>query len=189
MIIGIAGSFGAGKGAVVDYLVSLKGFTHFSASGFITEEIIKQGLPVNRDSMIYVGNELRAQFGPAHIVEALYARATEVGGNAVIEALRAVAEVAKIKELGGFVIGVDANPEIRYERAFTRGSVKDDVPYGKWQEQEKLESNPDHPTKQNIFGALNESNRIILNDGTLEELNEKIEEFLASCHPNTLPIR
>ena len=178
MIIGIAGSFGAGKGAVVEYLVSHKSFTHYSASGYITEEVIKQGLPVNRDSMIHVGNELRAKFGPAHIVEVLYERAKAGGGNAVIEALRAVAEVNKIKELGGFVIGVDADPMIRYERAFARGSVKDAVLYTKWQEQEKMESNPDDPTKQNIFGALQESNAILLNNGSLEELHNQIETFL-----------
>jgi dephospho-CoA kinase len=30
MIIGITGTDGAGKGAVVDYLVAQKGFTHYS---------------------------------------------------------------------------------------------------------------------------------------------------------------
>ena len=49
MIIGLTGSFGAGKGVVVDYLKT-KGFKHYAARDFITEEINRRNLPVNRDS-------------------------------------------------------------------------------------------------------------------------------------------
>ena len=178
MIVGITGSFGAGKGAVVDYLVKTKGFTHYSASGYITEEIKKRGLPVDRDSMIAVGNDLRMQHGPSHIVEVLFERAKDKGGNAVIEALRAVGEVRKLKELGAFIIGVDADPKTRYQRSVKRGSEKDRVSFEKWQAQEKEESNTEDPTKQNIFGALKESDYIIKNNGTMEELQERIDKFL-----------
>lgn len=175
MIIGITGSFGAGKGVVVDYLVKTKGFKHYSASGFITEEIVRRGIEVSRDSMILVGNDLRAQHGPAYIIESLYARASAAGDNAVIEALRAVGEVQKIKELGGFVLGVDADPALRYARAFARKSEKDNVTFEKWQEQERQESNTEDPTKQNIFGALKESDAVVFNNSTLENLYQQVD--------------
>lgn len=178
MILGIAGSFGAGKGAFVDFLLDKKNFAHYSASGFITEEIIRRNMPVDRDSMILVSNDLRATYGPSYIVESLYKRAQEHKGSVVIESLRAVAEVQKIKELGGYVIGIDANPELRYKRAFARGSEKDNVTYEKWLSQEQQEMNADDPTKQNIFGALKESNVIIQNNGSLEELHVQIEAVL-----------
>ena len=178
MIIGITGSFGAGKGAVVDYLKS-KGFEHYSASGFITEELVRRGMPVNRDSMIAVANELRATHGPAYIVEALYARANEKEGNAVIESLRAVAEVKRVKELGGLIIGIDADSRIRYDRAVARGSEKDHVDYNHWLLQERQENNPDDPTKQDIFNALRQSDYLVENSGTLEELHTKLDEVFA----------
>lgn len=177
MIVGIAGSFAAGKGTVVEYLQQ-KGFTHFSASGFITEEIERRGLPVNRDSMIVVANDLRATHGPSYIIDTLYARALGAGGDVVLESLRAVAEVRQIKALGGIVLGVDAAPALRYERAQQRGSVKDDVSFEKWQAQERAESNQDDPTKQNIFGALAEADYVIKNDGSREELQTAVEGFL-----------
>ncbi len=179
MILGITGSFGAGKGAVVEYLVGTRGFTHYSASGFITEEVKRRGMPVDRDSMTIVANDLRKEHGPSYVIDSLYARAQEAGGSAVIESLRAVAEVRRIKELGGFVLGINASPELRYERAFARGSEKDHVSFEKWQEQELAESNPDDPTKQDIFGALRESNVVIDNNGSLEELRAKIDAVLA----------
>ncbi len=175
MIIGLTGSFGAGKGTVVDYLIQKKGFHHYSASGFITEEIVRRGMPVNRDSMIEVSNDMRAKNGPAFIIDSLYERAQAEGGDAIIESLRAVAEVRRIKELGGKVIGVDADPAIRYERAMARGSEKDNVTFEKWLDQQQKESNPDDPTKQNIFGALAESDFKVMNDGTLEELHAQID--------------
>ena len=177
MIIGLAGSFGAGKGTVVEYLQT-KGFTHYSASGFITEEIVRRGLPVNRDSMIIVANDLRQQYGSSYIVEELYKRASAQGGDAVIEALRAVAEVEKIKALGGHVIGVDAEQKTRFDRSQKRGSVKDGVTFEAWLAQEQKESNPDDPTKQDIFGALKKADIVLLNNDTQEELFEEVEYFL-----------
>ncbi len=179
MILGITGSFGAGKGAVVEYLVGTRGFTHYSASGFITEEVKRRGMPVDRDSMTIVANDLRRAHGPSYVIDSLYERAKTAGGDAVIESLRAVAEVKRIKELGGVVIGVDAPPELRYERAYSRGSEKDHVSYEKWLAQEESESNPDDPTKQNIFGALAESDIVISNEGSMEELHQKADEALA----------
>lgn len=179
MIVGITGSFGAGKGAMVEYLTGTRGFVHYSASGFITEEVKRRGMPIDRDSMTTVANDLRAAFGPSYVIDSLYARAHDAGGDAVIESLRAVAEVQRIKELGGVVIGIDAPPALRYERAVRRGSEKDHVSYEKWLAQEQAESNPDDPTKQNIFGALQESDAVISNEGSIEELHQKVDAVLA----------
>jgi dephospho-CoA kinase len=175
MIIGLTGSFGSGKGAIIDYLVQAHGFKHYSATSLIIEEIKRLGMPVNRDSMFIAANGLRKEHGPAYFVETLFKQANADGGDAVIESLRAVAEAKKIKELGGTVIGADADPRIRYERAKSRGSEKDNVSYEKFLEQERAESNPDDPYKQDIFGALKESDYIIMNNGSFEELHAQID--------------
>ncbi len=179
MIIGLTGSFGAGKGWVADYLSTKKGFAHFSARTFIIAEITKRGLPIDRDSMTVVANDLRKNNGPTYIFEQLVQMAKDHGGDCVVESIRAVAEAKYLKEQGGVVLGIDALPEIRYERIKQRGSETDNVSFTKWREQEIRESNPDDPTKQDIFGALNESNLVIKNDGDTEELARNIESFLA----------
>ena len=178
MIIGITGSFGAGKGAVVDYLVREKGFADFSARSFITKEIKHRDLPVNRDTMTDVGNDIRLKHGATHIIESLYHEAKERGGDAVVESLRAVAEVRLIKKLGGIVLGITARPEVRYARAVARGSETDKVSYEEWLQQEVRESNPDDPTKQDIFGALREASVTIENNGSLQELYEQVDALL-----------
>ena len=182
MVIGITGSFGAGKGSAANYLVHKKGFTHFSARAFITEEINRRGLPVNRDSMTIVANDLRKKGGPTYIFEQLVQQAKEHGGDIVIESIRAVAEARYIKDQGGFVLGIDADPQVRYGRTAKRGGETDHVSFTKWHEQELAESNPDDPTKQDIFGALRESDGIIMNTNTIRALEVEVDKFLDTHH-------
>jgi dephospho-CoA kinase len=178
MIIGLTGSFGAGKGEVARYLVEEKDFHHLSARVLITEEIKKRGLPVNRDTMTEVANDLRAKGGPTYLYEQLIGKAKEIDGDVVVESIRAVAEVVYTKEQGGTVLGVDADPKLRFERTTARGNETDDVTFEKWRAQELAESNPDDPTKQDIFGALKQSDFILQNNGTLKELHQQIDQIL-----------
>ena len=59
MVIGITGTNGAGKGALVDYLVAEKGFTYYSSSGFLAEELDRRGIEKTRTNLRGVGNEFR----------------------------------------------------------------------------------------------------------------------------------
>lgn len=178
MIVGLTGSFGAGKGFVADYLVTKKGFAHFSARTFITKEIERRGLTIDRDSMTTVANDLRATHGPTYIFEQLVEMAKQHGGDVVIESIRAVAEAEYIKAHGGIVLGIDADPQVRYERIVKRGSETDHVTFEEWRAQELRESNPDDPTKQDIFGALQRSDTIIMNTSTIADLERQVDVFL-----------
>ena len=95
--IGITGTLGAGKGTIVDYLLKNKGFAHYSVRAYLTEEIIRRGLPVNRDSMTMVGNDLRASHTPSYIVEQLYEQAQKSGKNCIIESIRTPGEVEALR--------------------------------------------------------------------------------------------
>ena len=81
MIIGISGTLGAGKGTIVEFLEE-RGFLHYSVRKFLVKEILKRGLKVDRNSMVLVANDLREKFGASYIVEKLYSRAKEKGGDA-----------------------------------------------------------------------------------------------------------
>lgn len=183
MLLGLTGSFGAGKGAAVEYLVEQKGFVHYSARAFIVSELKKRGSEINRDTMIALGNEFREKYGPGYIIESLAKEAVESGKDAVIESLRATGEVESIKALGGVVLGIDASPKVRYARAIARASETDNVSFEKWKEQEKQENNTEDPTKQNIFGALQLSDIIIFNDESFRELHIQIDEALKKFSP------
>lgn len=178
VMLGITGTNGAGKGTVVEYLIKQKKFVHFSASGLITEEIEKRGLPVNRDSMIEVGNDLRAKNGAGYIAEELIRRASKNEGNSIIESIRTLGEVEKLREKGGILLAVDAEQKLRYERNLKRGGVKDDVSFGEFVEQERKEMESDDPNKQNLLACRKAADYVIQNNGSIEELNNEIEKLL-----------
>jgi len=179
MIIGIVGTNGAGKGTVVEYLVR-KGFSHYSASGFISEEIVRRGMPVNRDSMNIVGNDLRRLHHPAYLFEQLYARAVAAGGDAVLEAPRALAEAAFLKERGVLLIAVDADRATRYERVAKRGTTKDNVTFEQFSAQEDRELAQAEAHMMNINGVMKMADATLHNDGALGDLHAQIDAALAA---------
>jgi dephospho-CoA kinase len=178
MIIGITGTLGAGKGTLVEILLK-KGFKHFSVRDFLVKEIEKRNMPVNRDSMVIVANDLRKTYSPSYIILELYKKAKDSGGNSVIESIRAVGEVEALKKLQDFyLISIDANSKVRYERIKKRGSVTDNISYKEFLENENREMNSTDPNKQNISACMNMADFQIFNNGSIEELNLKVEEVL-----------
>lgn len=177
--IGITGTLGAGKGTIVDYLVQNKGFVHYSVRSFITEEIKRRNMPVNRDSMTEVGNDLRAQHSPSYIVEQLYAQAQASGCNCIIESVRTPGEIAALRGKSNFYLfAVDADPKVRYERAVLRGSETDHVSYETFIANEQREMTSDDPNKQNLRVCIEQADFRFDNGGSIEDLHKQVEEVL-----------
>ncbi len=174
MIIGITGTLGAGKGTVVEFLKE-KGFEHYCATSFISEEIVRRGLVVNRDNMVFIANDLRAKFGSGYIIKQLYKRAEQKGGDAVIESLRCPGEIEVLKDKGCFVLwAVDADVETRYARIVARGGVKDSVSFQDFVSGEQREMSSNDHNKQNIGVCIEMADRCFRNDWTKAELKRKI---------------
>lgn len=179
IIIGITGTLGAGKGTIVDYLVQEKGFVHFSVRGFITAEINRQGLPVNRDSMVIVANKLRASNSPSFITDQLYEQAKLTGKNCIIESIRTPGEIQSLREKGNFLLfAVDADPLLRYDRIVMRNSETDRISFVTFAENEEREMQSNDPNKQNIGKCIDQADFIFYNNSTVSELYKKLEKEL-----------
>ena len=177
--IGITGTLGAGKGTIVDYLVKEKGFVHFSVRDFITQEIERRGMPVNRDSMTIVGNDLRKQHSPSYITDELYKQAQETGKNCIIESVRTPLEVSELRKHSKFYLfAIDADAKVRYERIVVRGSSTDNVSFETFIANEQREMTSDDPNKQNLKACIEQADYLFSNDGNFEDLHQKIEEVL-----------
>ena len=177
--IGITGTLGAGKGTVVDYLVKNRGFVHYSVRAFITDEIKRRGLEVNRDTMTLVGNDLRAQHSSSWIVEQLYEQAQASGCNCIIESVRTVGEVEALRSKPNFYLfAVDADPHVRYQRAVLRGSETDHIDYPTFIANEQREMDNRDPNKQNLGECISRADFCFDNNGTIEQLNAQVEQVL-----------
>ncbi len=179
IIIGITGTLGAGKGTVVDYLTQNKGFAHFSVRAFIARELNARGLPVNRDTLTALANELRAQNSPSYIIEQLYKEAATLNQNCIIESIRTPGEIASLRSFPGFfLLAVDADPQIRYLRIRKRNSETDNVSFDTFLSNEQREMNSDDSNKQNLAECIRQADYVINNNGNPEQLNQETEAFL-----------
>lgn len=180
MIIGITGTNGAGKGAVVDYLVSQKGFKHFSVRAFLVEEVKRRGLEVTRTSIMNTANDLRAQHGATFIAEE-FLKNTDPAEDTILESVREVPSVALIHEHGGIVVAVDADAQLRYERIQKRASETDRVDFETFMNEDQREYSNTDPSKQNVMGVFALADYKIENNGTLQELHTQIDAVLATA--------
>lgn len=177
LLIGITGMSGSGKGTVVDILKQ-KGFLHFSASDFIAEEVVRRGVSVDRATLIAVGNDLRQKFGAGYIADELLKKASSVESSVIIESIRTLGEIDRLKENGGILLAVDADQKLRFERMKKRGGVKDGVSWEEFVEQERGESESTDPNKQNLSACRDRADFVVNNDGTITDLEVQVNVFL-----------
>ncbi len=180
IIIGITGTAGSGKGTVVEYLRDKYEFKHYSARGFIVEELDRRGLEHTRDNMRIVANELRATHGASFVAENLYDRAMTDGGNAVMESLRAVGEVEALRAKPGkfYLWATDADPKIRYQRIVTRQSSTDHITFEVFMEQQQKEMNDTSEGGMQLGKCIQMADALIINEGTLDEFHKKIDALI-----------
>lgn len=185
-VFGVVGPIASGKGTVIKTL-SEHGFRAYSTSDRIREEITKRGMEISRHNLTDVANELRQTLGP-DILARQTAELIEKDNPdlAVVDALRNPAEVTFLKEkLGAKIIGVVAPQEKRYEMFKSRGTNNAGI--NTWEEFKKhddAELAQAGDFKQQVAESLKLTNIVIENNGTEEELKQKVENLIEAPSPS-----
>jgi dephospho-CoA kinase len=178
MIIGITGTIGSGKGTAVAYLKS-KGFSHYSSSAALKEILAERGLPATRDHFSPLAQEIRAA-DEAGVPKLAHKRMLEeVPDHAIFEALHSVGEAEFVRSIGGVIIGVDADPHVRYERSVGRGEEKDQVTFEEFLKHSRREDEGAEGSGHNIREVINMADAVVQNDGSLEDLHRQLDAILA----------
>ncbi|MEZ5196946.1 MAG: AAA family ATPase [Bacteroidales bacterium] len=185
IIIGITGTLGSGKGTIVKYLVRKKGFNHFSVREFLLQEIRKRKLPENRDSMVLVANDLREKNSPSYITDQLYEQSLKQNKNAIIESIRTPGEAESLRTKGEFFLfAVDADPKDRYNRIKLRNSETDHIDFDTFMANENREMTATDPHKQNLKKCIEMADFVLQNNGSREELYQKVESVVSKIIGN-----
>lgn len=184
MIIGITGTNAAGKDTVVDLLKGKYGFRNYSLSDEIKYELVKRGLDYTRDNLIVTGNDLREKFGPGELAFRAIKRAeNDKPENILFTSIRNPAEISGLKKIfpDFKLIFIDAPIEMRYERAKKRGSAgkigEAEYSFEQFKEKEDRELRGGK-NEQQLLTCRDLADIKVMNAGTIEELQRKIETVL-----------
>src|SRR4051812_48411507 len=112
MIIGLTGKNASGKGEVSAYLKQ-RGFTYHSLSDVLRDELRRRRKSITRNNLIFLGNNLRVEFGPSVLADKILKR-IEDDHHCVIDSFRNPEEVKAFRR--GHrefrLISVDATPKV-----------------------------------------------------------------------------
>ena len=183
MILGLTGKNAAGKGEVANYLKS-KGFAYCSLSDELREEATKGSIGHSRESLINLGNELRGKYGPNYLARKINNKINQAKklrserNFFVVDSIRSPFEVEELRKNRDFIlVGVDAPIELRFERLLKRDRLGDAKTLVDFKLQEEMENLKDD-TNQQLDKCLEMADKIIVNDGELEDIHKKIDRLL-----------
>lgn len=181
-IVGLAGTNGSGKDTVGQILAKDYGFFIVSATEMLEDELKNRGLPFERKNKRKVGNEWRERYGLSAIVDRAIEQAESANTDKLaVGSLRHPAEAKKVKESGGIVIWVDADPQVRYDRiqSNNRGRIEDKKTFEQFlqEEQDEMHSSG-HAAEISGAGVKKLSDFFVENNGSKQKLIEQIKSQL-----------
>ena len=173
-VIGLTGPNAAGKGEVATYLEE-HGFRVHSLSDVVREVAGERGLPPEREHLIRIGNELRAEGGPGVLAERILAR---LRGRDVVDSIRNPVEVEVLRRVPGFVlVGVQASTAVRFRRSLDRARPGDPETLEAFEAREAEENRPG-AHRQQLAATFALVDRVVDNDGDLDTLRATVDAVL-----------
>lgn len=132
-LIGLSGTNGSGKDTVGHMLAQRHNYLFISVSDLLRDEARDRNLPVTREVLRTISAEWRREFGLGVLVDRAVERYGQAGdryAGLVACPMRNAGEAQHLKDLGGLLVWVDADPRVRYERiqanAANRGRAGED---------------------------------------------------------------
>jgi dephospho-CoA kinase len=141
----------------------------------VRDEAARLRLPAEREHLIRVGNELRAEHGAGVLAERILER---LGPRDVVDSIRSPAEVRVLRRRADFVLVAVAAPvELRFRRSLGRGRAGDPVTLDDFLRRE-AEENTDAAHAQQLEATFRLADRTLDNDGDLDALRSKVDALV-----------
>ncbi len=178
-IVGLSGTNGAGKDIAGDILKKDFGFGFVNVSDFLRQEAGKRKLEPTRENLRMISAQWRREFGVGVLVDMAVDFMKNSGQKLtgiVISPMRNSGEAQRLKEIGGTLVWVDAQPRLRHERIMSRSRDAESVmSYEKFIANENAEmSNAGDEAGLDMAEVKAMADVTIMNDGSLDELKRNL---------------
>jgi dephospho-CoA kinase len=177
IIIGLVGRICAGKGTISDHLAKKYGAAVLSFSDPMREILRILHQDVNRPNLQKLSLAMRTYFGEAVFSTMIKGYSNEIYESIIVlDPFRRIADIEAF-EVGSLItIGVTRNEKGRYESMLYRNREKSDrdITIEKFRELDTAES------EHEIDILVAKADYTIANDGSIEELLQKVDECMAA---------
>ncbi len=180
MIIGITGSLAAGKG-VVSKILKKRGFVYISLSNEIRQIAKNKGIELTRKNLQDLGNHLRETEGANYLAKIAVKKINEKEyTKVIIEGIRNPAEINELKKIKNFLlISIDAPKELRFKRIYERNRENDPKTFEEFLKVDDRDKGlGEKETGQEVAKCMSMADFILINDSSLEEIEDKIKNLL-----------
>ncbi len=162
-------------------ILEKRGYTPISLSDMVRAEATRRKLTHTREHLQNVGNDLRKCFGPGALGKIVRETMEKQPKKKwVIDGIRNPGEYAELKKISDFqMIGLTAQPDVIVQRLIKRG--RDGKKVTKKQILERLDREKgigEPPGGQQVKKCLDLVDYLIINEGTLKDLECKLDHFL-----------
>ena len=176
IIVGLVSEMGGGKGTAAKYLKDKYGAETFRFSTMLRDVLKRMHLSDERENLQTLSTILRQAFGDDIMSQVITKDAEESQSNLVItEGIRRPGDIVYLERLGNFyLISLEVDQKLRYERITKRGENADDS-IKTWEEflkQSQAES------EQKIREVMSKAKYTIDNNGDLDNFHKQIDEVL-----------
>lgn len=177
-VIGVLGLIGSGKDKVGNYIVEKYHYHFINFSDIVKELATQEDRGHDRDELQNITKEYTDKYGAEYLGERAIQKIKDNGWTKVIiGGIRRLPELEVLRKEYSkdmFLILVDTNSKVRFERMKSRNRQGDPQTFEEFERQEQRE----FEMIPSLEGVLNEANFIIDNSGTKEELHNKIDVFM-----------
>jgi dephospho-CoA kinase len=162
---------GSGKDELVA-VAKMLGMQVLKMGDLVRDEVRRRGLPITDKNNGRVAAEERERQGPSVWAKKIVPMISET--KVLVDGCRSDAELAVFRHHFGdlTVVAVHASPGTRYERLSKRGRGDDHLSMEEFYERDRRE------LKLGIGNALALADFMIVNEGTLQELQSRAREIL-----------
>lgn len=174
MVIAIVGMAGCGKSEAVRFFVNQKGVSRVYMASPVIDGLKAQGLPLTQEHEKRYREELRNEHGMAAmaiLLEVEIRSRREETDKVLLESLYSWEEYCYLKERFPelVLVSIYARPMIRYQRLTKRTERPLSIPEARSRDIAEI-------VGTNKGGPIAIADFLVVNEGTLEELHEKLLE-------------
>lgn len=175
-IIGLVGPMASGKDVTKKYIEEKYGAKSVKFSQIIRDVLNRLRISIDRKNMQDLTMILIDRFGSDLLARNVAEDVKEVNADIVIlDGVRRIDDILHAKDMGDFyLIGIDADPKIRYERMKLRNENEGDEN----KSYDEFMKEHEKGTEVEIPNLLEKADFVIDNNGSMEELYRQVDNII-----------